>query len=63
MKLKETGEFKLDLEQPERYVPWCIVDPYPSPENQEREIKKFPSFFNGPKPFECTINPGEILYL
>ncbi|KAL5741095.1 hypothetical protein ACOSP7_029959 [Xanthoceras sorbifolium] len=26
-------------------------------------MAKFPLFFNGPKPFECTVNAGEILYL
>ncbi|XP_050906266.1 lysine-specific demethylase JMJ32 isoform X3 [Lathyrus oleraceus] len=59
----ETGEFDLELEKPTRYVPWCSVDPFPSPENLEDEISKFPLYFNGPPPFECTVKAGEILYL
>lgn len=61
--IKETGEFKLEVEEPIKYVPWCSVDPYPSPENLESEMAKFPLYFNGPKPFECTVKAGEILYL
>lgn len=53
----------LELEEPVRYVPWCSVNPYPSPETRESEMAKFPLYFNGPKPFECTVNAGEILYL
>ncbi|KAL7187883.1 hypothetical protein ACSBR1_037854 [Camellia fascicularis] len=60
---KDTGEFKLELEDPVRYVPWCSVDPYPSLENKEREMSKFPLYFDGPKPFEVTVKAGEILYL
>ncbi|KAL5807612.1 hypothetical protein ACOSQ4_030345 [Xanthoceras sorbifolium] len=60
---QDGGEFTLELEKPERYVPWCSVNPYPSPETRESEMAKFPLFFNGPKPFECTVNAGEILYL
>lgn len=57
------GEFTVELERPRRYVPWCSVNPYPSPEMRESEMAKFPLFFDGPKPFECTVNAGEILYL
>lgn len=58
-----TGEFKLEPESPPRYVPWSSVDPYPSPEDRDEQLSNFPLFFNGPKPFRCTINPGEMLYL
>ncbi|PON46753.1 JmjC domain containing protein [Parasponia andersonii] len=61
---QDTGEFTLELEKPLRYVPWCSVNPYPSAaETIDSEMAKFPLFFRGPKPFECTVNPGEILYL
>ncbi|CAK9158779.1 unnamed protein product, partial [Ilex paraguariensis] len=43
------------------YVPWCSVNPYPSPENKEKEVSKFPLFFEGPKPFEVTVNAGDPL--
>ncbi|KAM5586568.1 bifunctional peptidase and (3S)-lysyl hydroxylase JMJD7 [Rosa sericea] len=58
-----TGEFELEMESPARSVPWSSVDPYPPPEDREEQLSKFPLFFNGPKPFCCTINPGEMLYL
>ncbi|KAL5546910.1 hypothetical protein UlMin_006597 [Ulmus minor] len=60
---QDTGEFTLELEKPLRYVPWCSVDPYRSAETKYSEMVKFPLYFQGPKPFECTVNPGEILYL
>ncbi|KAJ9556336.1 hypothetical protein OSB04_010950 [Centaurea solstitialis] len=60
---QETGEFKLELENPVRHVPWCSVNPYPSPENKEKEMSEFPLYHNGPKPFEVTVKAGEILYL
>ncbi|EOY32967.1 2-oxoglutarate and Fe(II)-dependent oxygenase superfamily protein isoform 1 [Theobroma cacao] len=58
---EESGEFRLELEEPERRVPWCSVDPYPATGSEERS--KFPLYFNGPKPFEVTVKAGEILYL
>ncbi|XP_058085277.1 lysine-specific demethylase JMJ32 isoform X2 [Magnolia sinica] len=60
---QETGEFTLQLESPLRYVPWCSVNPYPSASTKEREMSLYPLYFNGPKPFECTVKAGEILYL
>ncbi|XP_062077129.1 lysine-specific demethylase JMJ32 isoform X2 [Humulus lupulus] len=60
---QDTRDFTLELDKPLRYVPWCSVNPYPSVENKVEEMAKFPLFFQGPKPFECTVNPGEILYL
>ncbi|EXC30774.1 JmjC domain-containing protein 7 [Morus notabilis] len=60
---QETGDFTLELDKPLRYVPWCSVNPFPSVETKEEEMAKFPLYFQGPKPFECTVNPGEILYL
>nr|XP_016512667.1 PREDICTED: jmjC domain-containing protein 7-like isoform X2 [Nicotiana tabacum] len=59
----DTGEFSLELEEPVRYVPWCSVNPYPSPELKEKEMAQFPLYFDGPKPFEVTVKAGEILYL
>ncbi|KAM7493736.1 hypothetical protein LguiB_028345 [Lonicera macranthoides] len=59
---EDTREFTLELEDPVRYVPWCSVNPYPSLENKDREMSEFPLYFNGPKPFECTVKAGEILY-
>ncbi|KAG8382051.1 hypothetical protein BUALT_Bualt05G0036300 [Buddleja alternifolia] len=60
---KDSGEFTLELDDPIRYVPWCSVDPYPSPHEKQREMEKFPLYFNGPKPFEVTVKAGEMLYL
>ncbi|XP_019055468.1 PREDICTED: jmjC domain-containing protein 7 isoform X2 [Nelumbo nucifera] len=60
---QDTGEFTLELEKPVRNVPWCSVNPYPSLSNEEREISLYPLYFNGPKPLECTVKAGEILYL
>lgn len=60
---QDRGEFTLELEDPVRYVPWCSVNPFPSPCEKQREINKFPLYFNGPKPFEVTVKAGEMLYL
>lgn len=60
---QDKGEFTLKVEDPIRYVPWCSVNPYPTPEAREKEMSEFPLYFNGPKPFECTVKAGEILYL
>ncbi|XP_050220526.1 lysine-specific demethylase JMJ32 [Mercurialis annua] len=60
---QENGEFRLEMEEPVRNVPWCSVNPYPSPEEKESEMAKFPLYFNGPKPFEITVKAGQILYL
>lgn len=60
---EDSGEFTLEVEEPPRYVPWCSVNPYPSPETKETEISKFPLYFNGPKPFHCAVKAGDILYL
>ncbi|XP_051130041.1 lysine-specific demethylase JMJ32 [Andrographis paniculata] len=60
---QDSGDFTLELEDPTAYVPWCSVDPCPSFEEEQREIKKFPLYFNGPKPFEVTVKAGEMLYL
>uniref|UniRef100_A0A2P2JCA7 JmjC domain-containing protein n=3 Tax=Rhizophora mucronata TaxID=61149 RepID=A0A2P2JCA7_RHIMU len=57
------GEFRLEMEEPARYVPWCSVNPYPSPEDEESERSKYPLYFNGPKPFHCTLKAGDLLYL
>nr|XP_010933250.1 bifunctional peptidase and (3S)-lysyl hydroxylase Jmjd7 isoform X1 [Elaeis guineensis] len=59
-----TGELHLELEEPERQVPWCSVDPYPeTPESMAEQREAFPLYFDGPKPFECIVKAGEILYL
>lgn len=60
---QDAEEFRLELEDPIRYVPWSSVNLAPSPENKKKEMDKFPLYFNGPKPFECTVKAGEILYL
>ncbi|KAL9247017.1 hypothetical protein vseg_020489 [Gypsophila vaccaria] len=60
---QDTREFSLELDDPVRYVPWCSVNPHPSQGMEERERNEFPLYFNGPKPFECTVKAGEILYL
>ncbi|CAO2816844.1 unnamed protein product [Amaranthus hypochondriacus] len=60
---QDTGEFKLELEDPVRHVPWCSVNPYPSQGREEKEHEDYPLYFNGPKPFECTVKAGELLYL
>jgi len=59
----DTDAFKLEVEEPVRHVPWSSVDPYPSPEKEASERLKFPLFFDGPKPFHCTVKAGEVLYL
>ncbi|XP_062146582.1 lysine-specific demethylase JMJ32 isoform X2 [Alnus glutinosa] len=59
---QDTGELTLEAEKPARYVPWCSVSPYPSPQTKHTQMSKFPLYFNGPKPFECTVKAGEILY-
>ncbi|KAK8914254.1 hypothetical protein KSP39_PZI024508 [Platanthera zijinensis] len=39
----ENGELTLELEKPERRVPWCSVDPFPSsPEVMARQMDSFP---------------------
>ncbi|KAM7254774.1 hypothetical protein ACFE04_020015 [Oxalis oulophora] len=60
---EDSGEFTLEMDEPARNVPWCSVNPYPAPEDRESEMEKFPLYFNGPKPYEVTVNAGEILYL
>ncbi|XP_057766714.1 lysine-specific demethylase JMJ32 [Salvia miltiorrhiza] len=60
---QDSGEFSLELEDPATNVPWCSVDPYPSPQEKRREMEKFPLYFNGPKPFEVSVKAGEMLYL
>lgn len=61
--LQENGEFRLEVEEPERYVPWSSVDPCPARGSLKQESLKFPLYFNGPKPFEVTVKAGEVLYL
>ncbi|KAG6409607.1 hypothetical protein SASPL_127647 [Salvia splendens] len=60
---QDSGEFSLELEDPNSKVPWCSVDPYPLPQDKRREMEKFPLYFNGPKPFEVSVKAGEMLYL
>ncbi|XP_006661366.2 bifunctional peptidase and (3S)-lysyl hydroxylase Jmjd7 [Oryza brachyantha] len=55
---------KLELEEPERIVPWSSVDPYPpSPEETAAQVSSFPLYFEGPRPIHCTVRAGEMLYL
>ncbi|ONK72747.1 uncharacterized protein A4U43_C04F22750 [Asparagus officinalis] len=52
------------MEEPEREVPWCSVDPYPETEEEmARQRREFPMYFDGPEPFKCTVRAGEMLYL
>ncbi|XP_026395049.1 jmjC domain-containing protein 7 [Papaver somniferum] len=60
---QDTRELTLQLEEPRRHVPWCSVNPYPPAAIKDQEVSKFPLYFNGPRPFECTVKAGEILYL
>ncbi|KAH9321141.1 hypothetical protein KI387_015780, partial [Taxus chinensis] len=60
---QETGQFSVEQDAPLRYVPWSSVDPYPPPSEAKQSRMLFPMYFNGPKPFECTVQAGEILYL
>ncbi|KAI3996992.1 hypothetical protein MKX01_021268 [Papaver californicum] len=60
---QDTGVLTLQLEEPRRLVPWCSVNPYPPAAIKDQEVSKFPLYFNGPKPSECTVKAGEILYL
>ncbi|CAN1143899.1 Lysine-specific demethylase JMJ32 [Linum perenne] len=55
------GEFWLEMDEPARNVPWCSVNPYPTRKIEKAE--RFPLYFNGAKPFHCTVKAGEILYL
>lgn len=55
---------KLQMEEPERMVPWSSVDPYPaSPEEMAAQASSFPLYFDGPAPIRCTVRAGEMLYL
>jgi peptidyl-lysine (3S)-dioxygenase / protease len=49
---------KLQMEEPERMVPWSSVDPYPA-----AQASSFPLYFDGPAPIRCTVRAGEMLYL
>ncbi|KAL4592914.1 hypothetical protein LXL04_005921 [Taraxacum kok-saghyz] len=60
---EETEEFRLEVEDPVRYVPWCSVNPFGFSNEKEKEKSKFPLFYNGPDPFQVTVKAGEILYL
>ncbi|XVF47202.1 hypothetical protein PTKIN_Ptkin03bG0090100 [Pterospermum kingtungense] len=60
---QESGEFGLELEEPERCVPWCSVDPYPAEGSEEQEKSKFPLYFKGPNTLDVTVKAGEVLYL
>lgn len=51
---QDTRELTLQLEEPRRHVPWCSVNPYPPAAIKDQEVSKFPLYFNGPRPFECT---------
>ena len=57
-------ELRLELEEPSREVPWCSVDPYPKSEEEAARMREeMPLYFQGPRPFRCTVKPGDILYL
>jgi peptidyl-lysine (3S)-dioxygenase / protease len=55
---------KLQMEEPERMVPWSSVNPYPaSQEEITVQASSFPLYFDGPAPIRCTVRAGEMLYL
>ncbi|CAN6218131.1 unnamed protein product [Urochloa humidicola] len=55
---------KLEMEDPERIVPWSSVDPCPgTPEEMAAQVSAFPLYFDGPAPIRCTVRAGEMLYL
>lgn len=55
---------KLELDEPQRFVPWSSVDPCPaSPEEMAAQASSFPLYFDGPAPIRCTVRAGEMLYL
>ncbi|XP_062199828.1 lysine-specific demethylase JMJ32 [Phragmites australis] len=57
-------KLKLEMEEPERMVPWSSVDPYPaSPGEMAAQASSFPLYFDGPAPIRCTVRAGEMLYL
>uniref|UniRef100_A0A8I6YHL6 JmjC domain-containing protein n=2 Tax=Hordeum vulgare subsp. vulgare TaxID=112509 RepID=A0A8I6YHL6_HORVV len=61
---EEVPKLKLEMEEPERVVPWSSVDPYPaSPEEMAAEASSCPLYFKGPMPIRCTVRAGEMLYL
>ncbi|PPD66633.1 hypothetical protein GOBAR_DD36485 [Gossypium barbadense] len=60
---QENGEFRLEFEEPERYVPWSSVDPCPARASLKQESLKFPLYFNGPKPFEFDIKYAYFNFL
>ncbi|XP_051188363.1 lysine-specific demethylase JMJ32 [Lolium perenne] len=61
---EEVPRLKLEMEEPERIVPWSSVDPYPaSPEEMAAQASSFPLYFKGPRPIHCTVRAGEMLYL
>uniref|UniRef100_A0A0D9XAR4 Cupin-like domain-containing protein n=1 Tax=Leersia perrieri TaxID=77586 RepID=A0A0D9XAR4_9ORYZ len=47
---------KLELEEPERIVPWSSVDPYPSsPKETVVRVSSFLLYFDGSRPLHCTV--------
>nr|CAJ26373.1 putative phospholipase [Brachypodium sylvaticum] len=61
---EELTGLKLEMEEPERIVPWSSVDPNPSsPEEMAAQVSSFPLYFEGPRPIRCTVRAGEVLYL
>ncbi|KAK3133661.1 hypothetical protein QOZ80_6AG0539440 [Eleusine coracana subsp. coracana] len=58
---QQLTRLKLQIEEPQRMVPWSSVDPYPA--SLEEEAASFPLYFDGPPPIRCTVRAGEMLYL
>ncbi|KAK3270218.1 hypothetical protein CYMTET_21374 [Cymbomonas tetramitiformis] len=58
-----TREFSITPEEPTREVSWIPVDPHPAADRVEAERARFPKFFHGAPCVECTLNPGDVLYL
>jgi jumonji domain-containing protein 7 len=55
-KENSSGDFDVEVDEPEVKVPWISVDPdYPN-------LEKYPNFLKA-KPIHVVLKPGEVLYL
>ncbi|CAM6104458.1 unnamed protein product [Calypogeia fissa] len=61
VRMKDSRDFGIVLDEQPSMVPWVSVDPYPA--DGEAVETLFPRYFYGPLPFNCTVQAGEILYL
>jgi len=58
-----SSELVIEEDRPTAMVPWVSVDPFPLPSDRKEAESKYPLYFDGPKPFSCTVRAGELLYL